>query len=402
MRRILLYLLILLSAPCCAATYKLVTDASELHDGDVIIIGAADNLVMSTNNLSSNSSFDGISSFSSDNFILNPLKNTMEFTLEKSGSSWYLNVDGKYLAFSSSKSSNPFTITSKSSSGYTTKTSISIDANTHLATILFNGYRIFLSKAKTFKCTNVTPDKFSIKIYKRIDEQPSLVGCSEWCDNGKALEEWKNKTKDITLYRTFVADGGYYSLCLPFDVSQEQLKNVFGTSTVAFSFGNASIANGEYNVDLLAEIGTLKAGTPYIIKPSQTATNPVFKNVTITASTGNVVTKNQVSFNGVLDPFTMSDKNKFQRFLGGSDGLSLLYPIATAAIYPTRAYFVFPSENSAKIDFSNETSNGLDQVSAPSCTAKSYFTLDGRMLENKPTHDGIYIMDGHKVILHKR
>ena len=42
MRRILLYLLILLSAPCYAATYKLVTDASELKDGDVLFILAGD------------------------------------------------------------------------------------------------------------------------------------------------------------------------------------------------------------------------------------------------------------------------------------------------------------------------------------------------------------------------
>lgn len=402
MRYFILYLLILFSAPCCAATYKLVTDASELQYGDVIIIGADGDLVMSIIPLNSNSSFDGIKSFSDDNYILNPLKNTMEFKLEKSGSSWYLNVDGKYLAFSSTKSSKTFTTTSKYASDYTTKTSISIDANTHLATISFNSFRIFLSEANTFKCTGITPSNFSIKIYKRVDEHPSLVGCSEYCNNEKELGDWMNQVKVITLYRSFVADGGYYSLCLPFDVSQEQLKNVFGASTEAFSFANASTANGEYNVYLSAETGTLKAGTPYIIKPSQDATNPVFKNITVTASTGKSVTINQVSFNGILDPFTMSNGTKQQRFLGGSDGLTLLYPKADAAIYPTRAYFVFPSVSNAKIGFSNETPTGLDQVSAPSYTAKSYFTLDGRMLENKPTRDGIYIVDGHKVILHKR
>ena len=404
MRPILLYLLILLSAPCCAATYKLVTDASELRNGDVIIIGSDKDLVMSSRPLNKKSSLDAIHAFSFDNNIFNPLSGTIEFTLEASNDKWYLKAGDNYLATKSTSSTSDkylSLVSSNSVSGYSTIASISIDAS-HYATILFaKNMEIYLSNSPSFRCQS-NPSFKTVKIYKKVDEQPSIVGSSEYCCNEKALSEWMNKTKDITLYRTFVADGGYYSLCLPFDVSQEQLKNVFGTSTVAFSFGNASIANGVYNVDLSAEIGTLKAGTPYIIKPSQTATNPVFKNVTITASTGNAVTKNQVSFNGVLDPFTMSDKNKFQRFLGGSDGLSLLYPNATAAIYPTRAYFVFPSENSAKIDFSNETPTGLNQVSAPSCTAKSYFTLDGRMLENKPTHDGIYIVDGRKVLLHVR
>ena len=64
MRRILLYLLILFSAPCYAATYKLVTDASELKDGDVIIIGADNDLVMSLKPLNKNSSLDAIHAFS--------------------------------------------------------------------------------------------------------------------------------------------------------------------------------------------------------------------------------------------------------------------------------------------------------------------------------------------------
>lgn len=403
MRRILLYLLILLSAPCCAATYKLVTDASELKNGDVIIIGADNDLVMSSSSSSDKSSFFTNNSFSYNHNIFNPLSGTIEFTLETFGNQWYLITDGMYLATKSTSSKTFLSLVpSASASGYSTTSSISIDPSTHYATIKFNkDLEIYLSNYPSFKCMK-NPSIKTVKIFKKVDEQPSLVGSSEWCSNKKAIEEWMNKQMDITLYRCFVADGGYYSLCLPFEVSQEQLKDAFGVSTEAFSFANASIANGEYNVFLSAETGILTAGTPYIIKPSLNATNPVFKNVTITASDGKTVTKNQVSFYGILDPETMTKDNKFQRFLGGNDGLSLLYPNAKAAIYPTRAYFEFPSASNAKIGFSDETPNGLDQVSAPSCTAKSYFTLDGRMLENKPTHDGIYIMDGHKVILHRR
>lgn len=406
MRRILLYLLILLSAPCCAATYKLVTDASELKNGDVIIIGADNDLVMSSKPLNKNSSLDAIHAFSFNNDIFNPLDSTIEFTLAATDGKWYLKSGDKFLgAKSTSSTSDKYLslVTSASAKVYSITASITIDVN-HYASILFTKNKmemeICLTQFKTFKCMS-NPSYKTVKVYKKVDEQPSLVGSSEYCSNKKAIEEWMNKQMDITLYRSFVADGGYYTLCLPFDVKQDQLKTVFGESTEAFSFANASTVNGEYNVYLSAETGILKAGTPYIIKPSQSATNPFFKNVTITASDGKTVTSNQVSFKGRLDPFNMT-MDKSQRFLGGSKGLTLLYPNAEAAIYPTRAYFEFPSASNAKIGFSDETPNGLDQVSAPSCTAKSYFTLDGRMLENKPTHDGIYIMDGHKVILHKR
>ncbi len=402
MRRILLYLLILFSTPCCAATYKLVTDASELKNGDVIIIGADNDLVMSSIPLNKNSSLKAIHSFSYNNCIFNPLTSTIEFTLEAANDKWYLKAGDKYLATKSTTSNTLTTVSSKSSSGYLTIVSLSIDASTHYATIIFkNDLEIYRSNYPSFKCMS-NPSIKTVKIFKKVDEKPSLVGSSEYCSNKKAVEEWMNNKMDITLYRSFTADGGYYTLCLPFDVNQEQLKNIFGENTETYIFSHATTVNGEYNVYLSAETGILTAGTPYIIKPSQSVTNPVFNNVTIKAIKGIKVTINQVSFNGILDPFNLNKDNKLQRFLGGSNGLTLLYPNVEAAIYPTRAYFVFPSASNAKIGFSDETPNGLDQVSAPSCTAKSYFTLDGRMLENKPTHDGIYIMDGHKVILHKR
>ena len=410
MRRFLLYLLILFSAPCCAATYKLVTNASDLKEGDKVIIASINtgDWVMTSEPTKSNSSLYATSGFFSDNkgLLFNPLDSVLELTLEGSSSGWYLkSSSGFYLASPKANKDKKALLLSDKNSKNLTKVSITISDNHAIIKFADNNCSIYFAvsaTAKTFKSQSIstTSDGY-VQIYKKVGEQPSLVGSSEWCSNKKAVEEWMNKQMDITLYRSFVADGGYYTLCLPFDVNQEQLKNIFGENTETYTFSHATTENGEYNVYLSAETGILKAGTPYIIKPSQSATNPFFKNVTITASDGKTVTSNQVSFKGRLDPFNMT-MDKSQRFLGGSKGLTLLYPNAEAAIYPTRAYFEFPSASNAKIGFSDETPNGLDQVSAPSCTAKSYFTLDGRMLENKPTHDGIYIMDGHKVILHKR
>lgn len=403
MRRIFLYLLILFSAPCCAATYKLVTDASDLKEGDKIIISSIGTKAWLLTSKASSSSLYATPGFlSNDNiWLFNPLSTVVEFSLEGTSSAWYLKAsDGVYLASPKSNSKNVLLLGVKS--GNSTKTSIKIEAS-HIATITFdNTCHIYFSGEQYQSFKSASSSNVNILIYKRVDEQPSVVGSSEYCSNEKALVEWKNQTKNITLYRSFVADGGYYTLCLPFDVNQEQLKTIFGENTETYTFSNATTENGEYNVYLSAETGILTAGTPYIIKPSKDVTNPVFNDVTVIASIGKPVTSNQVTFKGILDPSKMTKDNKLQRFLGGNDGLSLLYPNAEAAIYPTRAYFEFPSASKAKIGFSDETPNGLDKVSAPSFTAKSYFTLDGRMLENKPTHDGIYIMDGHKVILHKR
>lgn len=407
MRQIFLYLLILCSSPCWAATYKLVTDASELKACNTIIIAsiATGDWVMTSESTKTKSSLYATSGFFSDNkgLLFNPLDNVLELTLEGSSSGWYLkSSSGSYLASPKPNNDKALVLSAKNNKNLT-KVSITISDNHAIIKFDNNCSIYFTPNFNTFKSqsVSVTPDGY-VQIYKKVDEQPSVVGSSEYCSNEKALVEWKNQTKNITLYRSFTADGGYYTLCLPFDVKQEQLKTIFGENTETYTFSHATTENGEYNVYLSAETGILTAGTPYIIKPSKDVTNPVFNDVTVIASIGKPVTSNQVTFKGILDPSKMTKDNKLQRFLGGSKGLTLLYPNVEAAIFPTRAYFVFPSESKAKIGFSDETPNCLDQVSAPSCTAKSYFTLDGRMLENKPTHDGIYIMDGHKVILHRR
>lgn len=410
MRQIFLYLLILCSAPCWAATYKLVTNASDLKEGDKVIIASTNtgDWVMTSDPTKTKSSLNATSGFFSDNkgLLFNPLDNVLELTLEGSSSGWYLKSSSdSYLASpKTNKDKKALLLSAKNNKNNSTKVIITISDDHAIIEFADNNCIIYFAvSAKTFKSQSVSVSSDGyVQIYKKVDDQPSVVGSSEYCSNKKAIEEWMNKQMDITLYRSFVADGGYYTLCLPFDVKQEQLKTIFGENTETYTFSNATTVNSEYNVYLSAETGILTAGTPYIIRPSQSATNPVFNNVTIKAIKGIKVTINQVSFNGILDPFNLNKDNKSQRFLGGSNGLTLLYPNTEAAIYPTRAYFVFPSESTAKIGFSDETPNGLDQVCAPSCTAKSYFTLDGRMLENKPTHDGIYIMDGHKVILHKR
>lgn len=324
---------------------------------------------MSLKPLNKNSSLDAIHAFSFNNDIFNPLDSTIEFTLAATDGKWYLKSGDKFLgAKSKSSTSDKYLslVTSASAKDYSTTASISIDALTHYASIVFtNEMEIYLSSSPSFRCMS-SPNYKTVKVYKKVDEQPSLVGSSEYCSNKKAIEEWMNNKMDITLYRSFVADGGYYTLCLPFDVNQEQLKNIFGENTETYIFSNATTENGEYNVYLSAETGILTAGTPYIIKPSKDVTNPVFNDVTVIDSIGKPVTSNQVTFKGILDPSKMTKDNKSQRFLGGSNGLTLLYPNADAAIYPTRAYFVFPSASNAKIGFSDETPNGLDQVSAPS------------------------------------
>ena len=54
------------------------------------------------------------------------------------------------------------------------------------------------------------------------------VSLSESQDNGDAITDAMNKVVNVKLGRTYKGEGFWNTLCVPFDVSEQQLKEVFG------------------------------------------------------------------------------------------------------------------------------------------------------------------------------
>lgn len=137
----------------------------------------------------------------------------------------------------------------------------------------------------------------------------SVVVLDESNDETSAqLQTLDGKTVDAQLNRSFVADGAWYTLCLPFALTADE---------VAESFGQCELMKLDHSQkqseDLLyihfSTATAVEAGTPYLFRPASTINSPVFKGVTIDgqASTELTPADGLVSMTGTYSPRQVPD-----------------------------------------------------------------------------------------------
>lgn len=89
----------------------------------------------------------------------------------------------------------------------------------------------------------------------------------------------KNVYKSVTLARTFKKDT-WNTICLPFHVTEAQVKNVFGAGTKLVIFNGIKTENNETKAHLLQHVDqNILAGQPYFIYPTNDITSLEFHNV---------------------------------------------------------------------------------------------------------------------------
>ena len=109
-------------------------------------------------------------------------------------------------------------------------------------------------------------------------------------DNSDVIEANEGQKVNVQVNRTFKANDGYYTICLPFDLDDA---SEIGKAYQVTSISNAG-AEGFYMV--FNEVTELVAGQPYLIEPKD-LTNPIFEDVTIVNTTGETVTATGAGIN---------------------------------------------------------------------------------------------------------
>ena len=222
-------------------------------------------------------------------------------------------------------------------------------------------------------------------------------------DNSVAISEvvtnYGSKA-DVTLSGRTLTANNWNTLCLPFNLSSEQIASIFGNGTQVKTLSGYSSNTTKVTVSF-ADATTIEAGKPYIIKPTNTVENPVFADVTID-KTMNDVTVGGATFKGTYGPVVLPANNKRRLFLANN---TLWYPTADLTVRTCRAYFELTNEvpetagaPSIVIEYGEATS--LTPVPSPTGEGSGYwYTLDGRRLDKKPTQKGMYVKNGRKVVV---
>lgn len=168
---------------------------------------------------------------------------------------------------------------------------------------------------------------------------------------------------NVTIDRTFRADGGCYTLCLPFGLTESDIRTAF-PGMLFKQLQNVEEVDDDNVVYHFLSVKSTVAGEPYLVQflngVKKDVVKPVVKNKFILAAEPTTLTANLSSgsfkFVGTYDPVLLPADGHY-RFVG-ADGKQLVTPNAEGNLKGLRAYFFMPSlYDNCKYD-SNPNSNG--------------------------------------------
>ena len=250
--------------------------------------------------------------------------------------------------------------------------------------------------------------------------------------------------------RTLYKDGGWNTICLPFNVVDGNTKdlitftgtplegaivkkldidgwyseddkcytkvggNYVDADNQVFSGDASTLKQTGIEGDCLylnfATAESIEAGKPYLIKwaSGTNITDPEFEGVTINANASTEVSfTGGGSFVGTYNAkrFTTADLGKYL-IMGGDN--TLYYTKTGAGIGACRAYFQVPASsgsNGIKMfnlnfsDYSATTKITNTNLADQTYEDGEWWTLSGMKLNGKPTEKGVYLFNGKKVVI---
>ena len=180
-----------------------------------------------------------------------------------------------------------------------------------------------------------------------VYDTQAWITISDRENNKELLDSHKNNNKPINIHlvRTLYSDG-WNTLCLPFDLTEDKFKAVFGEGCHLYTFSNATLENNktELNINLTAA-SSITAGTPYIIQPATDIVNPDFYNCIIKVSQGNgetVISEGDLQFVGIINPYQLTAGDKRYLFVTAGNELNWSKAGDNSSMYGMRAYFYVP------------------------------------------------------------
>ena len=170
-----------------------------------------------------------------------------------------------------------------------------------------------------------------------VTEPADLLVIDENAANNDYLTAHLDETANIQITRTLLP-GMYNTICLPFPVNSiAQLQNALGCEVELLKMSDAVIEEGGFVLTLtFTTDGSMYQGSPYLIKPAKKVVNPVFKDVTIKATTAGSRHYNETYCIGTLISSEVpAGANNL--FLGSEN--KLYFSDAATPIKGMRAYF---------------------------------------------------------------
>lgn len=211
------------------------------------------------------------------------------------------------------------------------------------------------------------------------------------------LSTESGKAYDVKLTRTLTANV-WNTICLPFDVTAEQIADVLKSAGNVKEYDREDATK---QTIYFKDATTMVAGKPYLIKPTESAKELVFKGVKITEYEPNKkVGGDNYAVYGTFGKYTMKTDGT-ELFLK-TDGKFYIPAASTATMKGFRAYFynINGSTAAAALNLSFGDATGINGVAADAEKNVKVYNVNGQYvgtsLEVLPK--GLYIVGGKKVL----
>lgn len=207
---------------------------------------------------------------------------------------------------------------------------------------------------------------------------------------------------NVTLSRSFAVDK-WYTICLPFALSAEEVKSAFGDNVKVGDFNGYTISGSSIRVGFTT-VTAMEANHPYIIKVTDAAVNnPTFNSVNIVAGTpmnnkgDDATDENIKAMIGVYAETTLGNNWLYIR------DNKFWYSDGSSKVKAYRAYFRFrdftDAMHSRSIIIDEDGATGIRLMEDAQADGEGWYDLSGRRLSGKPASRGVYIQNGKKVVI---
>ena len=236
-------------------------------------------------------------------------------------------------------------------------------------------------------------------------------------NNTDAINELEvGKQYNVTLNNRTFRSGRWYSVVLPFSVSQKQMKDVFGKDVKVLHYSDVTGTD----LNLFEHFyQMIVGGTPVLVKPSQEVTNPVFNNVTLTSKKVVDIVNSGYKCTGSWDNedfpaysyFIDAKTNSFYQYDPTKVETNTVKPHAGAF----RSWIISTSTNPSEAKQLTMHINGIEEQGETTAiwnaisgnddaevASKGIYSLSGQKMNAADTSSlpkGIYIVNGKKFIV---
>lgn len=256
------------------------------------------------------------------------------------------------------------------------------------------------TKPFTISCNGICYIK-KIEIF--INPVPSLEISDTDFEADAKIKEYDKTAVHFKLKRSFVADDTWYTICLPFNVAQKQLVEVFGGENVELR----TFDHMKGTVMYFKPVYDLAAGVPYLIKPNKNLDNLLFENVKIDMAA-------HPDLKVGADGYFM--QGTYQATVLNPDGTNLFLGDNNTFFRPseddhrmkgTRVYFIIPRKAVGKVlSYDTETIvDGIVDVEVNSLSnSQKVYNINGVYVGDNLQNltPGVYIVSGKKVVVTNR